>query len=89
MPMQALVLEMGLPQHVLNQQWSELSGGQAQRAMLSVCAALRPDVLLLDEPTSACDRVSAQKWVAVLSSHTVQQKTVLRHQNQPGQDVLG
>uniref|UniRef100_A0A7S3VKL1 ABC transporter domain-containing protein n=1 Tax=Dunaliella tertiolecta TaxID=3047 RepID=A0A7S3VKL1_DUNTE len=57
----ALAHDMGLAQSVLNQQWSELSGGQAQRVMLCVCAALQPDVLLLDEPTSACDPVSTKK----------------------------
>jgi hypothetical protein len=32
-----------------------LQGGQAQRISLALSIALRPDVILLDEPTSACD----------------------------------
>lgn len=33
--------------------------GQAQRAGVMVCIALRPKVLLLDEPSSSCDHQSA------------------------------
>lgn len=33
--------------------------GQAQRAAVALCIALRPKVLLLDEPSSSCDHQSA------------------------------
>lgn len=42
----------------LDRAWSSLSGGEAQRSLLAVHAATRPDVLLLDEPTAACDPTS-------------------------------
>ncbi|MEW5297272.1 MAG: hypothetical protein WDW36_000492 [Sanguina aurantia] len=64
----SLVHDLGLEQAVLNQNWSELSGGQAQRVALAIAVALRPSVLLLDEPTSACDIVSAQRVESVLRS---------------------
>jgi ABC-type dipeptide/oligopeptide/nickel transport system ATPase subunit len=40
---------------------SMLQGGQAQRMALAVSLALQPKVLLLDEPTSACDTEAALK----------------------------
>ena len=40
---------------LLERPWSELSGGQAQRALLTVVVALDPWVLLLDEPTAHLD----------------------------------
>ena len=53
-----LVQSVGLDASVLHQPWAELSGGQVQRTMLALAVALRPQFLLLDEPTSACDPAS-------------------------------
>lgn len=61
-----LVEQMGLEQGVLSQQWTQLSGGQAQRVSLALSIALRPQVLLVDEPTSACDSDATLRVEAVL-----------------------
>ena len=41
--------------------WYQLSGGEAQRVALAARLVLRPDVLLLDEPTTSVDAASAQQ----------------------------
>lgn len=42
-----------MPIYLLEQSWSELSGGESQRALLSIALALKPKILLADESTSA------------------------------------
>lgn len=46
-----LDLDVGL----LDRAWSTLSGGQSQRVYLAIMVCRRPQVVLLDEVTSACD----------------------------------
>ncbi|GAA3590114.1 ATP-binding cassette domain-containing protein [Klugiella xanthotipulae] len=48
--------------------FSSLSGGEAQRLMLSRAVAKKPSVLLVDEPTAQLDMASAKTVNAVLSS---------------------
>ena len=47
-----LAEEWGLPPRIWHEDWSQASGGEAQRALLAIAVCLKPDVLLLDEPTS-------------------------------------
>jgi ABC-type iron transport system FetAB ATPase subunit len=51
----ALAEAWGLAPALFDKSWSQLSGGEQQRAWLAIVVARRPDVLLLDEPTSALD----------------------------------
>jgi energy-coupling factor transport system ATP-binding protein len=52
--------------HLAERRTSELSGGELQRVCLASALALRPRVLLLDEPTSQLDPEAADRFLALV-----------------------
>ena len=45
----------GVAATLFDRPWSKLSGGESQRIVLAIALSLQPDVLLMDESTSALD----------------------------------
>ena len=62
---------MGLWEEVhdrLGQSATELSGGQQQRLCIARAMALRPQILLMDEPCSALDPISSATVESLIES---------------------
>lgn len=60
-----VALDLPDPQHFGDRYPHQVSGGQLQRAMAAMAMSCRPDVLVLDEPTTALD-VTTQIEVLIL-----------------------
>lgn len=50
-----MIVDVGLDENLLSHQFSELSTGQFQRMLIGWALLDKPDVLILDEPTSGID----------------------------------
>jgi putative ABC transport system permease protein len=51
---------LSLSPGMMDTSWDRMSGGEAQRVYLCMLLSLDPAILLLDEPTSACDEENAK-----------------------------
>ena len=54
-----------------------LSGGEKQKAALTVLLAMNPDILLLDEPFASIDPTSRKQFIQILARLHQAGKTIL------------
>mgnify|MGYP000652522223 FL=1 len=68
---------LGDTQALLNRDLQTLSGGEKQRAALTVLLAMNPPILLLDEPFASIDPVSRQQLITKLGRLRDAGKTIV------------
>lgn len=64
---------VGLPDTIYDCSPLQLSGGQKRRAAIAGILAMRPDYLVLDEPTAGLDPYSAEKLLELLKDLQIRQ----------------
>lgn len=72
----AILEQFGLS-HRVNARAATLSGGEQQKVALGSLVMTRPDLLLLDEPTSAMDRAAKQRSLEMLQGLAVSEGTTI------------
>ncbi|AQP52767.1 cobalt ABC transporter ATP-binding protein [Vagococcus penaei] len=70
-------LLLGATSELLYREITTLSGGEKQRAALTVLLAMEPEILLLDEPFASIDPTSRQKLIQTLAELRDLGKTII------------
>lgn len=68
---------VGLEKDVLRKNPFELSGGQKRRAAMAGVLAMRPKILVLDEPASGLDPVGREEMFALIKSLRAEGTTII------------
>ena len=76
-------------EHLSKKQISKLSGGEQQKVMLAKALVNNPDLIILDEPTTAVDSESENNFFTVLKQLNEDGKTIVivTHDNDNLKDV--
>lgn len=73
-----LLLDLGFDHHIMKQSPFEMSGGQMRKIALVSILAMKPNIIILDEPTAGLDPKSRQQVMELIKSIQVNHhKTVI------------
>lgn len=73
-----LLLDLGFDHHIMEQSPFEMSGGQMRKIALVSILAMKPNIIILDEPTAGLDPKSRQQVMELIKSIQVNHhKTVI------------
>jgi zinc transport system ATP-binding protein len=70
------IIDVGLEEYK-NKRISNLSGGQLQRVLIAKALVSNPDLLILDEPTTAIDKESEKKFYSILTELNEERKKTI------------
>jgi zinc transport system ATP-binding protein len=70
------ITDVGLAEYK-NKRIGDLSGGQLQRVLIAKSLVSNPDLLILDEPTTAIDTESEKKFYSILSDLNEKKKKTI------------
>ena len=70
------ITDVGLDE-LKNKRIGDLSGGQLQRVLIAKALVSNPDLLILDEPTTAIDKESEKKFYSILTELNEERKKTI------------
>lgn len=68
---------VGLPFEILSKSPFELSGGEKRKVAIAGIIAMKPDVIVLDEPTAGLDPLSRKKFIENLKYYHSREKNTI------------
>ena len=76
------------PEQVILKYPHQISGGMLQRCMIAIALAMKPDIIIADEPTTALDSINQKEVVEDLATEILVMKDGICVESGPAQKVF-